>query len=820
MLRHLILSFCILFSSYSAEAQLIINEVCSSNDSIYFDEFNDHPDWIELYNSGNQPERLSEYYLTETYDIPFDWQLPNVILNSGEFYLILASGRGLENNRKHTNFKISKKGEAIYLFKNDKSLIDGILVPRNVPDWSYGRIEEGSEWGFFEVPSPSQPNIESIQILQTAVPVFSVLEQFQEQPFTLEISSQTAGAAIHFTTDGSLPDLSSPIYTGPIEVSKTTSIRAFAVAPEQVVSAIETNTYFVSETTELPMVALSVDSLLLFDKDSGMLVFGPDAEPDFPYWGANFWKDIELPVHFEYFSKEGEKQIEFGTECKVHGGRSSRTKPQRSLRFTANPKFGIDKFEYPFFEDKPEVDVFETIVLRNSSGDFNNTHFRDGFLSYYMKAEGLDLDLMGYQPTNVYLNGRYYGVMNLREKSDETFVVSNYGGDLDQLDVLEEDTLIILGDRIEFSEDVNFVRNSDLTDDSVFEEVSNRFDINSFADYIIAETFLNNTDWGHNNLKLWKARTPESKWRYLLFDLDVGMDGVPWTDAETEVLILKFNQYDDDENDHIFVFKELLKNLKFHNYFINRYCDLLNTTFRPELFSDAIAEHAEKLAPSLEPHYDRWNCPYCFSFARWDTTFIPRILTYSETKAPFSRKELQTYFELDNEVLLNLDVQPQGAGSIQINTIEPKEFPWNGYYFKGVPVELTAVAKAGFSFKNWEAIQSDINSTSKELSFNFESDDEIIAVFEATDSFESSVLEIFPNPALENLSVEFFIEAKDTVQVKVFSVDGKLIQSFEKKAVELGSQLFDINISNLVSGQYYLQVSNGEVDKNISFQKF
>ena len=48
---------------------------------------------------------------------------------------------------------------------------------------------------------------------------------------TVEITCETEDAVIHYTTDGSTPDASSPIYEGPFVISDTTTVRAIAVKP-------------------------------------------------------------------------------------------------------------------------------------------------------------------------------------------------------------------------------------------------------------------------------------------------------------------------------------------------------------------------------------------------------------------------------------------------------------------------------------------------------------------------------------------------------------------------------------------------------------
>jgi hypothetical protein len=54
----------------------------------------------------------------------------------------------------------------------------------------------------------------------------------------------TAGASIHFTTDGSTPTASSPLYSAPFTVNTSgTTIQAIATAPSYSASAVATASY-------------------------------------------------------------------------------------------------------------------------------------------------------------------------------------------------------------------------------------------------------------------------------------------------------------------------------------------------------------------------------------------------------------------------------------------------------------------------------------------------------------------------------------------------------------------------------------------------
>ena len=60
---------------------------------------------------------------------------------------------------------------------------------------------------------------------------------------SVTLSVATSGATIHYTTDGTTPTASSPVYGGPISVTRSTTIRAIAVASGMTDSAVASATY-------------------------------------------------------------------------------------------------------------------------------------------------------------------------------------------------------------------------------------------------------------------------------------------------------------------------------------------------------------------------------------------------------------------------------------------------------------------------------------------------------------------------------------------------------------------------------------------------
>ena len=77
-------------------------------------------------------------------------------------------------------------------------------------------------------------------------PVFSPPEGVYETAQAVTISSATTGAAIRYTTDGSAPDGTSPLYDGPITVAESSVIRAYAVKEGLADSNIATAVYTIN----------------------------------------------------------------------------------------------------------------------------------------------------------------------------------------------------------------------------------------------------------------------------------------------------------------------------------------------------------------------------------------------------------------------------------------------------------------------------------------------------------------------------------------------------------------------------------------------
>ncbi|MBN2136779.1 MAG: lamin tail domain-containing protein [Sedimentisphaerales bacterium] len=101
---------------------------------------------------------------------------------------------------------------------------------------------------YFTTSTPRTFNVSGAQGIASEV-WFSHDRGFYESPFNLVLSTEMAGGEIRYTSNGSRPGISNgKVYTGPIPITKTCTIRAACVKPGYLDSEVETHTYiFVSD---------------------------------------------------------------------------------------------------------------------------------------------------------------------------------------------------------------------------------------------------------------------------------------------------------------------------------------------------------------------------------------------------------------------------------------------------------------------------------------------------------------------------------------------------------------------------------------------
>jgi hypothetical protein len=231
-------------------AILVINELLARNDFGITDSQGQKDDWIEIYNSGEEAINIGGMYLTDDLSEPTKWRIPNdnasaTTIEAGGYLLIWADN-DIADAGLHAGFELDADGDQVGLFDTDGvTQLDSITFGPQTADVSYGRDPDAtSNWVTLD-PTPGASNNGSY-LAVVADTKFSHDRGFYDAPFDVEITTETPGATIRYTTDGSTPTTTyGQIYNSasPITISTTTCLRAMAYKTGWKSTNVDTHTY-------------------------------------------------------------------------------------------------------------------------------------------------------------------------------------------------------------------------------------------------------------------------------------------------------------------------------------------------------------------------------------------------------------------------------------------------------------------------------------------------------------------------------------------------------------------------------------------------
>lgn len=616
----------------------------------------------------------------------------------------------------HTDFSLMNTGQILKLKNPIGTVIDSVSIGYMQMNNTHGRKPDGANsWCIFNDPTPDSTNNNSVCYSSYAsAPSINLPAGFYSATQSVGISG-SAGDIIRYTKDGGVPTVFSSVYSSPITVDSTKVIRAksFSTNGSILPSSISTNTYFINDNPTLPVFSLSTDAYNLFDWNYGIYMLGPNADTTaIPFSGANFWQDWERPAHIEFFDNNDAQAFELNSKIKIQGN-YSKAWSQKGFSIKAKDDYDGYPVNYKLFPDKPNITEYEGFNIRNAGSDWNTCHMRDR-LNHKTVQQLTYLDIMDGRPCILFVNGFYFGVYEIREKQDKYYVASNGNVNKDKIDFLQFDGDVIEGSNKGFRDMVNYIGSANMALQPNYDSAQKMIDIENFVDYFATETYVLNIDWlgsYTNNIKYWRPNNPIGKWRYILWDTDLSLSFLSaWGGADsTDMLNIAINP--PTSNPHSVMLKSLLANTDFKNYFVDRYCDLMNTIFRSYKFKKKADDLHDEMLPEMARHFALWGSgsylpsPWNAFIGRsgdvpsWEAN-IDTMEQFMGSRPYYAFNYLQNQFSLVKQVDVTLDVSPAGAGTIKLNTIYPDSLPWTGIYMDGVPITMTATAKTGYTFSH------------------------------------------------------------------------------------------------------------------------
>ncbi|MDR0232150.1 MAG: CotH kinase family protein [Dysgonamonadaceae bacterium] len=691
----------------NAQGTLKISEIMSNNVSALMDESYNYSMWVELYNSGSGTVSLNNYYFTDDLAQPKKWNPQNQQISAGQFKVLWFERDELPG---HSSFKLEPDGGKLYLLDANAYIVDQVTYPKQYRNVSYGRTDNvGNQWAFFTESSPNASNTgkKSGELPVCRNPIFSYAGGFYKSPINLTLSTTNVDVKIYYTTNGSEPTTQSNLYvTGQnIALNKTTCVRAIVVSNKYLPSPIITNTYFINERDfTLPVVSLVTEEKNLKDNTIGIYVEGTNGIPgkgsDKPVnWNQSWCR----PTNMEFFDTIGITRINQEIDISISGG-WSRMNPQKSLKLQPRKKFGNNRLRHDFFYTKLG-NKYKDILFRDSGNDFWYSMMRDAMMQSLIIGR-MDIDYQAYEPAICFINGEYYGVQNLRERTNKDYLYSNY--DLSE----EEFVLLKTSTNSDYESLLSYLRNNNPNTPSVYENIAKQMDIDSYSYYMMAEMYYNDTDWPHNNWKIWKKNDGTGKWRWILYDTDFGFN-LYGTNEGNDAVTYVMQSSDGKITTPL---RRLVLNTDFKNRFLTRYAIHLSSTFDPDRVIAVIDSLSAKIRPEMVYHKQKYGgnsfegeLNRMKSFARVRQGNMMQFLSaYFLQSAPIrdiyirSNNGKSTYL-FNNEIIKDNTIRMKYFSSQQVN-IKASDVP--GHYFShweitGLPSEQLAIPTIS-SWRYWD----------------------------------------------------------------------------------------------------------------------
>lgn len=714
-LPRVVFFFTALILTTSGFAQnLSINEFMASNGSNIQDEFGEFEDWVEIYNAENFPVDLAGYYFTDDLSVPNLHQIPfgnpgaTTIQPGG--YLVFWFDKDLDQGPLHVNAKLSSSGESIGLFATDGvTEIDSYEFDIQIENISEGREIDGSgDFDYFLNPTPGTANNNSTPgVTQTDAPTISPVGGLYTSD--QEVSMSGAGQ-IYYTLDGATPDDGATLYTGPITVSANTPIRAVAIVPAQLPSIPQTETYLFNTNHTFAIVSVVADPEVLFDPATGIY--------------PNFLEDIEKPANVEMFEPNGTQAFSQLIELEI-SGTASAFQAQKSLAIKAKGSLGGSKIEYPIFPGG-EFDAYRSLVLRNSGQDWNYTMFHDAMVSGLVREdedvngiiEPANLNHQDYRPGVVYINGEYWGIHNIRERTDKRYVRVHFGWDDDEIDLLDDFNEVKEGSIDKWDEMQNYVATNDLSGDASLQTLNTFVDTDAYLDNIVFNLYVDNADWPSNNNR--RFRNLDGTFQWMIKDLDFSYGffqhyggyntGDPSPNSLARLLYGTGANWPNAEWSTR-LFRGLVKNDQWRYDFINRMADQINVFYDKDRMLDRIDEYEQLYQPEIQQHLDRWADGFNIHADHVDKL---RIFANGRTDVVYQHFA-QEFPEVNGTANLTINASPSVGGTVKVSTINAGS-SFEGTWFTGIPIPATAIAAPGYVFTGWSGVANGSNSNT---SFTF-----------------------------------------------------------------------------------------------------
>ncbi|MDA9773952.1 chitobiase/beta-hexosaminidase C-terminal domain-containing protein [Saprospiraceae bacterium] len=388
---------------------------------------------------------------------------------------------------------------------------------------------------------------------------FSHKRGFYNESVDLEILSEDQSVVIRYTLDGEEPTISDGmLYSGSINISTTTVVRAIGFVDGADTSKIYTHSYLYLEDVIQQTATIAdwpnntyslggsgsaqhdyemdpniVSSPLYSDDLIKGLTDIPSLSivmPKSDFWtmydgNAEMKTSIELLYAADPLMNE---QEDAGIEPHSHD------RLKRSMRLSFKKEYGAGKWESNIFRNsvlgtESATNTFDRIVLRggnNRAWTRNWNEDRTAFTrdEWYRQSQIASSGIGSHGTfVHLYVNGLYWGIYNPVERPDESFSSSYLCGE-------KEDWFAVShggnqgGDNTRYNYMMNTILDNDLSLNENYTELKEYLDVSKFSDYVILSWMTGVQDWPGNNWWGGNSNNPAGPFMYFGWDNEWSWD--------------------------------------------------------------------------------------------------------------------------------------------------------------------------------------------------------------------------------------------------------------------------------------------------------
>ncbi len=711
---------------------LVINEIMAANVDMFMDPSWNYGGFVELYNPSTEDAAIGKFYVS---DDPAN--LKKCVLPSTMGKIPAKGFRTLwfDHSDRHTptqvNMKLDTDGGTIYISNCEGNIVAQQSYPPSMARISYARTTDGgSQWNTTADPTPSATNATSkFASIRLAAPSVDKDAQLFTGNLSVSVGIPT-GTTLRYTTDGTTPTMENGMTstTGKFNISNTTVFRFRLFQNGKLPSPVVTRSYlYNSGNYELPIISIITDEDNVYSDEFGIFVQGSGngLVGNGQSAKCNWNTDWERPAHFEYITTDNECILSQEADISSCGGWSRAFTPH-SFKIKSGKKFDehLNYFLFQPFEEKQYL-RHKVLQIRNGGND-TQARFIDPAIQEIVQRSGIDVDGQAYQPTVHFINGVYKGVINMREPNNKHFALANKGYDTDEMDQFEMSPdsgyVQMEGDKKYFQEWYRLSANA--ANDAVYEQICNKYvDIDEFTNYMASQLYIGGTDFPQNNVKAYRPRVENGKFRFVSFDLDFALaSSDPFhnmfnkqmynfdplydlTDAIASGKTLNGNRVY-AEIEIVTIFINMLENETFRKKFIDTYCLVAGSVFEPTRCQQIIDELKARVYDSMTSSEQ--------SALNNSANKLRNGFSASLQSSRTSAMKNNSHFNLSN-------VERQAASfsanipeaHILYNNMPVPTDKFSGYVF--APVTLRAMAPGNYKFMGWKDPNAEFAAVSKTL---------------------------------------------------------------------------------------------------------